>query len=909
MKVIIRQNSFDENSDRIFDTDNALDLIIRELKVWNPNNKIYKNCIEAENEISCRQLEDLEVLLSLDCDLFVVCYPQGLGLIGAALVGATVAINVAKKDKKSRSSSTATVAEESESESAEQSPNNSLSERSNSNRLNARIPDIYGTVISTPDLIMESLRLGDEEYQYLCVGVGEYEISEIKDGLGNFVGDLEVYGPGTSPNSGDEPQMRIGNPIARKISNINAIDEFETEFVIFDKEELLVEVVSGAEVEQEVNPPLFSHARPFFNYGGVNVSYQEVDENEDPIGPLYTAGAITALPVKFPSRSNWKINILILQGSGYRFEQNPDWNGSIIGSEDNDKRYKITKEFSRSVSVNNVFSNSEIELPDFGNVTTIYTRVLATPNGSENNRKLTCKASRKIPILNSNLTFDAAATTSEIKDIIPAIVTSPSIGNRPLSDLNLQNLIDLQNEIVSYFGSKKACYFNYTFDDANLTFEDTISVICETAFCSAYRRGLKIEFFFEKKIDSSSILFNHRNKLPGSESRTVSFGNVDDHDGVEVVYNDINLRKPISIHIPSDASAVNPERLVEIGVNNRLQAHFHAHRNWNRIQYQNTLVEFEATQEASLLRRKERILVADNTRPGTIDGEIVSISGNVLTLSQEVELEENEDYTIFIQNDDGTIVPKSVTAGTTAKQVIIGSTSGLSLSTDPENYALATFEITKDTTDRKNAFLVQEREPQSQFSSVVRAINYDDRYYANDKDLLNTLIDENGIILPKPAVLFDTTSSYWTFDETLGDVSDVTFEMQIKTVDDTFMLLCDAYTSTKYAYPMQDSTSTILFGDAGTPSFYIDGILRTGLNRSQLHAILADDQWHTVRIEHLDLSSWTLISNISSVFSYRYIGYMKNWKAKFGDSDEWEHSSESGDSNGFETFNTSIELI
>jgi hypothetical protein len=52
--------------------------------------------------------------------------------------------------------------------------------------------------------------------------------------------------------------------------------------------------------------------------------------------------------------------------------------------------------------------------------------------------------------------------------------------------------------------------------------------------------------------------------------------------------------------------------------------------------------------------------------------------------------------------------------------------------------------LVEDTETAMNAFLVVEKDTQSNMTSNIRAINYDDGFYANDKDLIDGVVDENG---------------------------------------------------------------------------------------------------------------------------------------------------------------------
>lgn len=69
----------------------------------------------------------------------------------------------------------------------------------------------------------------------------------------------------------------------------------------------------------------------------------------------------------------------------------------------------------------------------------------------------------------------------------------------------------------------------------------------------------------------------------------------------------------------------------------------------------------------------------------------------------------------------------------------------LPLALDEQLYARSTFEIAGDDQSRAaTPFIVTEREPQDNFTSKVKAVNYDGRFYDNDRDYLDGLIGEDG---------------------------------------------------------------------------------------------------------------------------------------------------------------------
>lgn len=103
------------------------------------------------------------------------------------------------------------------------------------------------------------------------------------------------------------------------------------------------------------------------------------------------------------------------------------------------------------------------------------------------------------------------------------------------------------------------------------------------------------------------------------------------------------------------------------------------------------------------------------------------------------------EYTIHLQHIDGTVENIPVYPSSSSKRhVLLGRAPKLPLVVDSNMFARATFVIFKNDNPREQAFLMIEREPRGNFTSIVKAVNYDDRYYSHDRDFIDGLIDEDG---------------------------------------------------------------------------------------------------------------------------------------------------------------------
>src|SRR5690606_19240526 len=223
-----------------------------------------------------------------------------------------------------------------------------------------------------------------------------------------------------------------------------------------------------------------------------------------------------------------------------------------------------------------------------------------------------------------------------------------------------QAIYATSQEIKNYFGTPLAAHFNYTFDQGSQSFEEALAQIASCVGSNARREGSQIYFQFEKENPNSSILFNHRNKRPFSETRSEKYGVDRDHDGVEVTWIDpADGWVESIIRLPGEF-ITNPKKLELSGVTNKYQAHFLAHRAWNKIQYQRIMLKFTGYGEADLVSLNDRISVTDDTieaAPSVVilggnvtSGDITYWQGRNITISQPVKLESSRSYTIHLQH-------------------------------------------------------------------------------------------------------------------------------------------------------------------------------------------------------------------------------------------------------------------
>lgn len=380
-----------------------------------------------------------------------------------------------------------------------------------------------------------------------------------------------------------------------------------------------------------------------------------------------------------------------------------------------------------------VYLSSAFNKDKYPDVTVVRTRTVATDGAlSLKERTLNCLVTRKLQV-------DGTGALVATKDAAQALINmalDPFIGRRSTTELDIDQIKSEIQSVNDYFGSSIATEFCYTFDDENLSFEEQAGMIASAVFCEAMRFGNKLRLKFEKPQENSVLLFNHRNKVMGSEVRTYKFGIDKDYDGVELEYTSPFDDKRVTYSIPVGVTLTNPLKIKSTGIRNEAVAKTRAWREWNKLLYQNLNCEFTALDESELLIRNDRILVADNTSLKTQDGEITAIDGLILTCSQDVDFEVGEQYYCQLQMSNATVDIVECIAGEMTNQIILTRPPLQPLVVDPDRYVKTLYRVVKAADTSKDVFMLSEMTPNDQMTNKLTCINYDERYYQQDHDFI-----------------------------------------------------------------------------------------------------------------------------------------------------------------------------
>lgn len=391
-----------------------------------------------------------------------------------------------------------------------------------------------------------------------------------------------------------------------------------------------------------------------------------------------------------------------------------------------------------------LYSVSPIERLEFGNKTTVHTVTEATARATAvKTRQINCAATRRLPLYDGSTftgAFDAdgrlasgtISGTNRVADIIAAISVDPKIGRRNLAtDVDMPQIYGVQQALDAW--NDECGQFNYTLDSDNISYEETINLVANAAFCIAYRQNSKIRLSFDRAQANSTAMFSHRNKAPNSETITRKFASDAGYDGVEFIYSDPDSLQSETIRLPLDGSAMNPRKFEIAGIRSYEQAWLRANREYYKILGQRVTIETQTTNDARALLPNTRVDIVDNTRFKSYDGDVVGQSGLEITLSRAVEFTPGQPHSVVLARRDGSLQSIAVTPGQDARRVVLASLPAEALVVDRRSDGERTrFSFASDDARAAQAYLVQEVEITDGEYPTVRAVNYSDAYYQAD---------------------------------------------------------------------------------------------------------------------------------------------------------------------------------
>lgn len=379
------------------------------------------------------------------------------------------------------------------------------------------------------------------------------------------------------------------------------------------------------------------------------------------------------------------------------------------------------------------YSLSEPNVAAFGDTTLVMTKTVASKSANvRNERKLNIHCTRMTNSWNGTSFSLPLVATRAAHNVFFHILKDPALGNVPNSQIDFAGIVAAFQAVEDHFDDQRATFFDHCFDSENASLEDMLATVAKSCFAIAYREGQTIKVKPDIATDNATILFNHRNIIPESETRAVNFGPEQDYNGARVAYQDLIDNTVKSVTVPN----VNATKVREMsigGIASGPKAMLHAYRVLNRIQHKIMDTEFESTSEAQLASVYDKILVADQTQAvGIQEGEIRGVSGLDIAITQPASISAGGPYTIFLQHVDGTTEAIPVAAAVNSQRLTLGAAPSQPLVVHDHLGVRTKYLLVGATNTKPQAFHLLEKNWKGDGKWTIKASNYSHAYYFAD---------------------------------------------------------------------------------------------------------------------------------------------------------------------------------
>lgn len=370
--------------------------------------------------------------------------------------------------------------------------------------------------------------------------------------------------------------------------------------------------------------------------------------------------------------------------------------------------------------------------------TAIYVESKATDTSTSSGQmKFNCIAERRVIGVNNDGTIDN--TLRKSRRIVDSVAHHMIVdGNVAATKIDLKGLVDIQNSITpAEFG-----YFDYTFDDANVSLGDRIATMCDCGRILVNREGSKYVFVRDEPQSAPVAVFDRRTTTGIDYTMTISPTNTDGKDCVQVEWVDVddtNTKKYINVAWDSIANApkfgygYNAKKVTLNGCSNYDQALDRAELEMRKLVYQRKYVSDTVLNDAEYTWRGDRVRWIDVADESVSSGEIVGYDSatNTYYTSEECDFSDSlAQYKVAITNEFGYASQfYTATVGPKAKSFV--SSAGAPVISDYGDTRLGSrFFLVKSTEVDKYDFVLSSKTPNGDGTFSVEMVQYDSRIYS-----------------------------------------------------------------------------------------------------------------------------------------------------------------------------------
>ncbi|EPO2453928.1 host specificity factor TipJ family phage tail protein [Providencia rettgeri] len=189
-------------------------------------------------------------------------------------------------------------------------------------------------------------------------------------------------------------------------------------------------------------------------------------------------------------------------------------------------------------------------------------------------------------------------------------------------------------------------YFDYTFDDEDISLGQRIETICNAARVTAYYDNAVLTFSREQSSEFPMTTFNRSNITGNDMKISYDMSMPSGYDGIELEYVEPVRNKKDYIRFRVNENGITeglsrtPNKIVLQGCRNRYQAMDRALLEANRLIHQRTSISLTTLADGGNVYPSDMVLIADTYDSNQQAGYITERKGEVFTTSEKIKFDE-----------------------------------------------------------------------------------------------------------------------------------------------------------------------------------------------------------------------------------------------------------------------------